>query len=450
MRKGVLVLGGFGKTGIASIKYLLKKGYYVKVSDLKKKIPDELKNLDNLEFHLGEHSIDLLEGVEFVLISPGVPSEIEIVKKAKEKGILVLSEIEFAFNNFGGNWVCITGTDGKSTTTSLTYEILKNEFKNVLLGGNIGQTIIDRIDEIPNDTIIVAELSSFQLENIYRFKPKVGVLLNIAADHLDRYNSMKDYIEAKFNLFKNQDGDDYAIFNLENDGYSGYIEKVKSRKYFFTVGKDLRGLCGTCIRGGKFIFKDGKAEEEVGNISDLLIYGEHNRANAAAAITVGKILGVRNENIIKALRDFKGLKHRMEFVAEIDGRKFINDSKATTVSAVMMGIKSIEGKGIIIMGGRDKGLDFTLLNDIIKEKARYIILIGEAKEKIKNSLKIDRELIKEAENMYEAVFLAYELSKEGDTILLSPGCTSFDMFKNFEERGEVFKKAVLKLRSEIK
>ena len=450
MRKGVLVLGGFGKTGIASIKYLLKKGYYVKVSDLKKEIPDELKNLDNLEFYLGEHSIDLLEGLEFVLISPGVPSEIEIVKKAKEKGILVLSEIEFAFNNFGGNWVCITGTDGKSTTTSLTYEILKNEFKNVLLGGNIGQTIIDRIDEIPNDTIIVAELSSFQLENIYRFKPKVGVLLNIAADHLDRYNSMKDYIEAKFNLFKNQDGDDYAIFNLENDGYSGYIEKVKSRKYFFTVGKDLRGLRGTCIRGGKFIFKDGKAEEEVGNISDLLIYGEHNRANAAAAITVGKILGVRNENIIKALRDFKGLKHRMEFVAEIDGRKFINDSKATTVSAVMMGIKSIEGKGIIIMGGRDKGLDFTLLNDIIKEKARYIILIGEAKEKIKNSLKIDRELIKEAENMYEAVFLAYELSKEGDTILLSPGCTSFDMFKNFEERGEVFKKAVLKLRSEIK
>jgi len=447
MYNTVLVIGAFGKTGVAVINYLVKKGFKVKATDTKKAIPPELKELKNVEFHLGEHKQELLNNIDFIVISPGVPSNIPIILEAKAKSIPVLSEIELAYREFPYNWIGITGTDGKSTTTALTGTILKEERKNVVVGGNIGEPIIEKIDNISQDTIIVSELSSFQLENIIDFRPHIAVLLNISQDHLDRYNSMEEYIDAKFNLFKNQTPAEFSIFNYNDTISKKYLTRVISTKYFFSRTEEPSR--GTFFKDSKFLWKQNNEIEEIADEDDMNIYGEHNKENTLAAIAIAKIIGIKNENIKKGINKFKGLNHRMEFVAQINNRKFINDSKATTVSAVKMSVSSIKGKGIVIMGGKDKGLDFAQLNDILSKKARYIILIGEAKQKIKNSLNFNSNRIMETNTLQDAVIESYRLSEPGDTILLSPGCASFDMFKNFEERGDAFKKIVLDLKKEI-
>jgi len=445
--RNVLVVGAFGKTGIAVINYLVKKGFKVKATDMKKEIPDELKNISNIEYYLGAHNENLLNNIDFVIISPGVPSNISIILKAKKMSIPVLSEIELAYREFPYNWVGITGTDGKSTTTALTGTILKEERENIVVGGNIGEPLIEKLVDVPKDTIVVSELSSFQLENIINFKPFIGTLLNISQDHLDRYNSMEEYVLAKFNLFKNQTEKEFSIFNFRDEISKNYINKVKSKKYFFS--RYSIPDRGAYFKEGKFFWKNGEKIEEIADEQDMKIYGEHNKENILAAITIAKLFNIKNEKIKKGIRKFKGLEHRMEFVAEIQGRRFINDSKATTVSSVRMSISSINGKGIIIMGGKDKGLDFSLLDDVLSAKAKYLILTGEAKQKIKNSIKFDRKKIVDADSFEGAVIKAFKLSEYGDTILLSPGCASFDMFKNFEERGRKFKEIVYNLKKEF-
>lgn len=447
MYNNVLVIGAFGRTGVAVINYLVKKGFKVKATDTKKDIPPELNELKNVEFHLGEHKQELLNNVDFIVISPGVPSNIPIIMAAKAKSIPVLSEIELAYREFPYNWIGITGTDGKSTTTALTGTILKEECENVVIGGNIGEPIIEKIDNISRDTIIVAELSSFQLENIIDFKPHIAVLLNISQDHLDRYNSMEEYIEAKFNLFKNQTPKEFSIFKYNDIITNKYLSRVNSTSYFFSRTEEPSQ--GAFLKDSRFLWKQDNRIEVIADEDDMNIYGEHNKENTLAAITITKIIGIKNESIKKGINRFKGLRHRMEFVARINNRDFINDSKATTVSAVKMSVSSIRGRGIIIMGGKDKGLDFAQLNDILSKKARYIILIGEAKQKIKNSLNFIPDRIIEANTLQDAVIESYRLSEPGDTILLSPGCASFDMFKNFEERGNTFRKIVLDLKKEI-
>ncbi|MBN1898430.1 MAG: UDP-N-acetylmuramoyl-L-alanine--D-glutamate ligase [Spirochaetes bacterium] len=439
----VLVVGAFGKTGLATIQYLFKKKCMVKATDLIEEIPQEYKGMD-VQWHLGEHNDKILENIDLIVLSPGVPSDIGLIQKARKSSIPVFSEIELAYQEFPRNWIGITGTDGKSTTTALTGTILKQGRKNVIVGGNIGEPLVEKLMNVPEDTVVVSELSSFQLENIIDFKPFIGVLLNIAPDHMDRYHSMEDYIQAKMNLFSNQTEEDFAVLNYEDPGSMSGQDRIRSKKYYFSRKKIPP--CGCYLKKDEFFFKKGDAVEKVAQVSDMKISGEHNKENTMAAITIAKLMELTDDQIRKGIKEFKGLEHRMELVAEIKGRKFINDSKATTVSAVRMSVNSINDKGIVIMGGRDKGLDFSSLDPILKKKAKKIVLFGEASEKIKSSLKF-KEKIK-VTTLEEAVHRSFNLSQKGDTILLSPGCASFDMFKNFEERGKTFKKIVMDLKKE--
>ncbi len=444
----VLVVGAFGKSGIAVIDYLTKKNYKIKAVDRKKHIPETLMKYKGIvDFYNDDTDINLLQDIDFVVISPGVSNSNPIIAEAHKNEIPIYSEIELAYQEFPHNWIGITGTDGKSTTTSLVGEILKTEKKNVIVGGNIGNPLVDKVSALPSDTIVVAELSSFQLENIIEFKPYIGVLLNIAPDHLDRYNNMEEYIDAKFNLFKNQTANEFSVFNLKDTLISNRLEKIKSEKYFFSSQAEVRQ--GAFFKDSKFIWSDNGKKEAVADESDMRIYGEHNKENTLSAITVAKLLNISNDGIKKGIRNFKGLEHRMEFITEIGGRRFINDSKATTVSAVKMSVSSIDGKGIVILGGRDKGLDFSSLSETLNRKAKFVLLIGEAKEKIKSQIDFDKERIIEVDSLDDAVKESYNVSEVGDTIILSPGCSSFDMFKNFEERGRVFKKKVLELKEAV-
>ena len=352
-----------------------------------------------------------------------------------------MSEVELAFQDHPENWIAITGTDGKSTTTSLIGNIVKLKYSNVIVGGNLGRPLTEMISEADKNAFIISELSSFQLENIINLKPKIGVLINISQDHLDRYDSYDSYIAAKFNLFKNQSADDFSVFNKDNKVISDQLNKtnISSKKYFFSFSSKLG--TGAFYNDKNFIWQDEQGREVVFIDGEQQILGEHNKENILAAITVSKLLKIENEYIQAGIKDFKGLPHRMELVREYNGRHFFNDSKATTPSAVRMSIAGFDNI-ILIMGGRDKDLDYSPLNEKLNKKVKRLILLGEAKDKIKSMIKYPREQISLFDNFKEAVLKSYDISENGDNIVLSPGCTSYDMFENFEERGEVFKKIV--------
>ncbi len=450
-----LVVGFGGKSGVAAVNFLLEKGYFVRANDIKK--AEELTswidkvNKEKVEFVFGSHNISALDDVDMVVISPGVPSNIELIKEAKRREIPVLSEVELAYMEYPYNWICITGTDGKSTTTSLIGNILKEAGKKVIVAGNIGVALTEKLLNLKEkDYYIVAELSSFQLENIRKLKPYISLLLNVAEDHLDRYNNMEEYAEAKFNIFKNQSEDDYAIINSDSHYINLYLnkDKIRAKKYYFSRQKEISP--GTFYKDKKFIFVNSKGKKEVIlKDENIKLLGKHNRENILAAITTGKILNIKNSIIKKAIEDFTPLEHRTELVAVINNRKFINDSKATTISSVNMSLSAFDEPIIAILGGRDKGLDFSLLNETLNNKVKYLILIGEAREKIKNMINYPEDKIYETDDMEDAVNFAYKISKEGDIIILAPGCTSYDMYKNFEERGKHFKELVLKLKDKI-
>ncbi len=440
-----LVIGFGGKSGVSAVNFLLKKGYKVKANDIKKRFDlemyiEQISDADKVEFCLGSHDKDILKDVALVVISPGVPSDIDIIKEAKKADIPVLSEVELSFQHYSKNWICITGTDGKSTTTSLIGEILKLKY-HTLVGGNLGIPLTELILDAKNDTYVVAELSSFQLENIKDLKPFVSVLINIAKDHLDRYSSFYEYIKAKMRLFDNQTEEDFSVFNFSNEILSKWLDKIyiRSRKYFFSLFEKVDS--GACFKDDYFIWNDNNESEKIFKDGEQYIKGEHNKENILAAITVAKILNIENEYIQEGIKNFKGLPHRMEFVREINNRTFYNDSKATTTSAVYKSLAGFDNI-ILIMGGRDKGLDYSELNDVLNRKVKRLILIGEAKEKIKNMINYEDSRILEINEFNQAIKRAYEISEEGDNIILSPACTSYDMFKNFEIRGDTFKKIV--------
>lgn len=449
MSETALVIGFGGKSGVSAVNFLLRNGYHVKANDKKTEddlssYMDKVMNKDNVEFHFGHHDHSLLEGVDLVVISPGVPTVLSIIKEAKDKGIQVKSEVELAYQVHPDNWIGITGTDGKSTTTSLIGDILKKKYPDTLVGGNLGIPLTEMIEKAQSNTYVVAELSSFQLENVIDLKPKVGVLINIAKDHLDRYKDMHEYIQAKFNLFTNQTEDDFAVFNYDNKLSLEYLDRqpIKAQKFYFSLHDD--SIQGAFLKDGKFCWQNGKSIEIIMNDGEQKIKGEHNKENILAAITIAKLLNIDNENIKQGIINFTGLPHRMELVREYKDRTFFNDSKATTTSAVA---KSITGfKNIIlIMGGRDKGLDYSELNDVLKNNVKKLILTGEAKDTIKNMIDYPEENTVLIDGFEEAVQEAYNTSMEGDNIILSPACTSYDLFKNFEQRGEAFKRIVNQL-----
>ena len=438
---------GLGRSGLAAAKLLHDLGARVTVTEnseneeIKKRVR-ELRG-KGIQVEIGGHSREVVLGSALIVASPGVPPDSAPLQLAREKGVEVISELELGARFCPGRIIGVTGTNGKSTTVTLIAEIFKANGGRALVAGNIGIPICSLADRIREEDIVVLEVSSFQLETIKDFKPFVSVLLNLTPDHLNRYNgSFSQYLEVKKRIFTNQDGEDFAVLNRDDTGVRSLSSQIKTRVVFFSQREELRE--GAFLKGGIITVRwDGK---EV-NILPLEEIGLHNLENALAAAAVAIILGLNPVGIGQGLREFSGLEHRVEFVNEIKGVKFINDSKGTNVGAVARSLESLTGPAILIAGGRDKGADYSVLKTSVEERVKALILLGEAKTKIKKSL-AGTVPIAEVDSMKEAVKLSCSLAQPGDTVLLSPACSSFDMFKNFEERGKVFKELVKRLNEE--
>ncbi len=445
--KKVTVIGG-ARSGLAVARLLKKMGADVFVSDMKK--PEEIKyvkftpeelNSAGIKYEFGEHSEKVYD-CDFMVISPGVPSNAPVVQKAMELGIKVWSEIEVA------SWFCkapiiaVTGTNGKTTTTSLIGHIFKTAGFKTIVAGNIGAPFSDFVLDADEGSIVVLEVSSFQLDHIENFKPKVAVLLNITPDHLDRYDSFGDYILSKFRIFKNQREDDFAVYNYDDEIVQPYVESLNVIKLPFSVRDKLS--CGGFIEDGYITLNFKNKKERILKMNNLRIRGIHNVYNSLAAALAARAMEVKDEIIRESLQSFEGVEHRLEFVREINGVKFINDSKATNVNSLWYALESFDEPIILIAGGRDKGNDYSKVYDLVKRKVKLIIAIGESKNKIYDEFKNLTNVI-EVDSMEEAVKKAYENSAPGDVVLLSPACASFDMFRDYEHRGEVFKKLVNEL-----
>ncbi|CUS87683.1 UDP-N-acetylmuramoyl-L-alanine--D-glutamate ligase [Candidatus Kryptobacter tengchongensis] len=446
--KRISVIGG-ARSGLAVAKLLKKLGADVLISDMKnieeikyvKFTTDELSSL-GIRYEFGGHSEKVYD-CDFMVISPGVPSNAPVVKRAIELGVKVWSEIEVA------SWFCrapivaVTGTNGKTTTTSLIGHIFKTAGFKTIVAGNIGTPFSDFALDATEDSVVVLEVSSFQLDHIESFKPKVAVLLNITPDHLDRYDSFGDYVISKFRIFKNQKEDDFAVYNYDDEIVQPYVEGLDVVKLPFSVVEKLP--CGAFIEDDHIVLSYKNKKEKILEMRELKIRGIHNVYNSLAAALAARAMEVKDEIIRESLRSFEGVEHRLEFVREINGVKFINDSKATNVNSLWYALESFDEPIILIAGGRDKGNDYSKVYDLVKRKVKLIIAIGESREKIYNEFKNLTKVVK-VDSMDEAVKKAYEEANPGDVVLLSPACASFDMFRDYEHRGEVFKKLVNELR----
>ena len=441
---------GMARSGLAVAKLLKRHGAKIFLSDIKgeEELSESISELKKLgvEFETGGHTERVIEGRELIVLSPGVPSDLPILLEAKKRGLATLSEVEIASWFSEAHLLGITGSNGKTTTVSLLGKILKDAQKEVSVCGNIGLPFSEVAATVSNSGHIVLELSSFQLERIDGLRLEVAVILNISRDHLDRHSDMLSYKRAKLRILENQRPKDVAILNTDDPELSGKGEVVSPREeikvkqgvrtLFFSTTREVGE--GAFVRDEEIVLKTLQGEEPVIPISEIGIKGPHNLANSCAACCVASALGIDSEVLKKSLRSFKGVEHRLEKVLEVEGVRIVNDSKATNVDAVWYALQSVEPPVILIMGGKDKGGDFLRLKDLAKKNVKNLILVGEAKEKIKQALG-DSVATKIAADMEEAVKLSRQLASEGDTVLLSPGCASFDMFNNYEQRGKVFK-----------
>jgi len=440
--KNILIAGFTKRTSYALSKALLSLGNTITitdntVNDEKKSLLDDLSKLGTVVDMLGNQSPDILNKMNYdmVLPSPGVPLNIPILKAARDKGIEIIGDIELFSRFFPDNFtIGITGTDGKTTTTTLINEIIRS-VKKTIVGGNIGIPIFEHFNNLTKDTIIILELSSFQLECVKSFHPQIASILNIAEDHLDRYPSMVEYMEAKKNIFNNLTLDNIAILNQDNSYYEALKKGLKARLLTFSTTDKTASIFYDPRQ--KIIYQNGKKYMDR---SGIRMKGGHNIENAMAAILISQNAGVPDESIRKVLGEFPGVEHRIEFVRELNGVEYYNDSKATTVNALEKAILSFNGPIILLAGGRDKGLDFTKIRELAEKKLKELVLIGEASDKIKKEL--DFQPYYESKSFEDAVRYSHNKAVKGDIILLSPGCASFDMFKNYEERGKTFKEIV--------
>ncbi len=401
------------------------------------RIPSKI--IDDSEFL---HDFNL-KNYKNIIVSPGIPFFHPIFEKSKKDKINIEGEIEFASRYFNGKTIAITGTDGKSTTTKMIYEILKSEKKDVFIGGNYGipfsEIVFNIIKNKIKNPIVVLELSSFQIYSTKRFKPNIAVFLNFAVDHLDWHKNEKHYLFSKLKIFKNLTEKDSVVLNFDDEIVKNV--KTKAKKYFFSLNKLPDSLEGIYLKNKKLVLRMKKEERILFDSDILKLKGTHNLQNMMASVLVGILNNISVEKIQQVMGNFKGLPHRLEFVKNIRGVNFYNDSKATTVQAVEKAISSFDKNVILIIGGINKGGDFSKLNPLLKEKVKKVYLFGKSKEEIKDmiSSSVDAELVNSLE---ESVIKGFTESQKGDTILLSPGCSSFDMFKNYIERGNKFKEIV--------
>ncbi len=441
---GFLAILGSGESGIGAALLAKQKGYKVFVSDsgsIKQDYKQELIN-GNIEFEEDGHTEEKILNAGEVVKSPGIPEKNEMVKKIRAKGIPVISEIEFAYRYKGDSKIVgITGSNGKSTTTSLIYHICKVAGLECALVGNIGYSFARQLAEDPKPLYVV-EISSFQLDDIKEFKPDIAVLLNITEDHLDRYDyKFENYINSKFRIIENQDENDYFIYNIDDEVISKKLETltIHTNPLPFSMKQEVKK--GAYIKGDQMMLRI--QEERVSmSIYDFALKGKHNQHNTMAAGIAASTMGIRKEKIREAVRTFESLEHRMEHVATVRGVEFINDSKATNVNSTWFALESLEKKAILILGGVDKGNDYTLIERLVKEKVRAIVCMGIDNEKIHVAFKDFGKTIVDTQSAPDAVIAAFNLAAKGDAVLLSPACSSFDLFKNYEDRGKKFKEAV--------
>lgn len=437
----VLVVG-LARTGLATVKFLKAKGSLVSTTEAKPKeeMGEEIQELEGMDIPMewGGHQIENFLKQDLIVVSPGVDLKIEPIQMALKKGIRVISEIELAYHFIHIPIIAVTGTNGKTTTTLLIGEMLKEDGRKVGVGGNVGDPLILFTDREDRWEVLVAEISSFQLEAIEDFRPKISVLLNITEDHLDRYYQYEDYIEAKAKIFSNQNSGDVAILNADDPIVMKFGTKVKAKKVLFSMSK--RPDEGAFFNGPNILLRLGEKEEDY-SLAKTLLKGIHNVENMMAALTTAKIFGCSKKAVETVLNRFEGLEHRLEFVREIEGVNFYNDSKGTNMGSVVKSLQSFREPVILIAGGKDKNGDLSPLRELIQSRVKRLILIGEAKERMGRELGglTDTVMTKTLE---EAVLLAYQTAKKGEVVLLSPACSSFDMFKDYKERGKVFKEAV--------
>lgn len=448
-KKGKVLVIGAAITGIPVIKELYRMGYKVILNDIKSKeeLNDCIKELDKMDLDIvcGSHPILLAKKCDFIVISPGVPMDLPLISEALKLGKEVISEIELAYRNTDTPIVAITGTNGKTTTTSLLGEIVKESKRNTFVSGNIGFPMIASINEAKPKDLFVLEVSSYQLESINKFKPFISAILNITPEHLNRHKTMENYIDSKSKIFQNQTKEDYTILNKDDSIVYSLKSKPKSKVLLFSRKEILAE--GAFIEDDsiKVVINDKK--NTIIHIEDLNILGEHNLENALAAALLAYCLNIEPSIIKKVLKEFKGIEHRIEYVCEIDGVAYYNDSKGTNPVSSIKAIETINRPIVLIAGGMDENIDFSIFVKSLKDRTKAMILIGETANIIKKeALSHGFENIYKEKSLEEAVYRAKELSARGDAVLLSPACASWDMFKNFEERGFIFKNTVMGLR----
>jgi UDP-N-acetylmuramoylalanine--D-glutamate ligase len=428
---------GLGRSGIAAARALDALGAFVTVTDKKPldQLEKEIKALgNNIKAEAGGHPNHVLIETDLIVLSPGVP-KIPQIRQAQQQGVRVISELELAWLLSKTPYVGITGTNGKSTVTTLVGLMLAKAGKNVLVAGNIGNALTEDTALLKKKDWIVAELSSFQLEDIETFRPRVAAVLNITQDHLDRYRDMTEYGEAKARIFMNQRKEDVLVLNFDDPLVKAFAERTKAKVMPFS--RLLRFNPGACIHEDHLAFNG----QRICRTDEVRIQGVHNLENALAAAAISLCAGADVQSVVAVLRQFPGLEHRLEFVRERDGVAYINDSKGTNVGAVIKSVEGFTQPVILIAGGLDKGSDFSPLRDLFKRKVKLLVLIGKAADKMAETLGNVTETVF-ATTLQEAVQLASQRSVHGDVVLLSPACASFDMFKDFEDRGRKFKEAV--------
>jgi UDP-N-acetylmuramoylalanine--D-glutamate ligase len=441
---------GLGNSGLNAALLAADNGARVMGTDgrdtpeLRKAI--EVFKGNDIKAELGAHTKDFVEGSDLVVLSPGVEDQALPVKWAMELKIPVIGEMEFAYRFCKGKIVAITGTNGKSTVTTLIGEMLADGGLDTVVCGNIGNSLAGEISKIKKDTWVVLEVSSFQLEKIEKFKPNISIILNITDDHMDRYTRFDDYYKEKLKIFKNQTRSDALILNYDAENLRGLEKSARARVLFYSR---IEKATGAYLKDGRLTCVLGGEEIDICRASDIPIKGLHNVENVLASSLAASLAGVSSDSIARSIKKFKGLAHRVELVEVIDGVEYIDDSKGTTVDSTLRAIQSSVKPLILIAGGKDKNSDYSIVRDAVKDKVKHLILIGEAKGRIRESLG-DLVDTREAQTMDDAVDLAHSLAGKDFQVLLSPMCSSFDMYTSYKHRGDVFKKAVRSIKTRKK
>lgn len=445
MKNRSVTVIGLGNSGLNAALLLKSAGAIVRVTEGSDN-PMVRKNAAILDekgiaYELGIHTEDFIRGSEIVVVSPGVENSSPAVKWADKLGLPIIGEMELGYRFCKGKIIAITGTNGKSTVTTLIGEILKDGGKDVVVCGNIGNSLCGEVDKIGKDTWVVLEVSSFQLERIVDFSPAISIILNIRDDHMDRYSRFEDYFNEKLKVFKNQGKGDILILNRDAEELKGLDEKTKSKVLYYSR---LSEANGAFLKGDVINCAVGAGRGDICRLGEIKLKGLHNVENVLVSVLAGSLAGVDAPSMRGTIEKFTGLRHRFETVCMIDGVEYIDDSKGTTVDSTLRALESCDRPVILIAGGKDKNSDYAAVRDMVQKKVKHLVLIGEAGNRIKELLGSVVHT-RDAATMQEAVELSRRLAKANEMVLLSPMCSSFDMFRDYKERGDVFKKAVLGL-----